>query len=213
MEIYHIVNRGIDSKPIFTNKKEHLRAKKTLDFYRYQSSLRFSHFLALNKDQKKEFLIKRKEKSKKIVAIVAYCLMPNHFHLLCQQITRNGISKFMSKFTNSYVRYFNTRYKRKGPLLEGMFKAVRISTESQLIHTSRYIHINPATSYLIKKGELANYHWSSLREYLKRDEFPICETKIIMNHFGNTKDYYRFLLDRIDYGRTLEKIKHLILED
>lgn len=92
--------------------------------------------------------------------------MPNHFHLLLQQIRDGGITEFISKLTNSYTRYFNIRNKRIGPLFQGEFKAVHVETDEQLIHLSRYIHLNPIVSYITKK--LESYQWFSYLEYLGR---------------------------------------------
>jgi putative transposase len=210
-ETYHIVNRGVDSKLIFTTTREYKRAKQTLDFYRYQSDLKLSLFLSRDEKEKEKFL-KKRQNSQQMVDIIAYCFMPSHIHLLLKQIANNGVSKFMSKFTNSFARYFNSRHKRKGPLFEGMFRAIRIETEEQLIHVSRYIHINPVVSYVIKRKDLTTYHWSSLREYLGKENLKICNSKLILDHFSSRDAYYKFLKDQVDYGRKLQKIKRLILE-
>src|SRR5260221_2766247 len=107
------------------------------------------------------------------VKILAYIVMPNHFHFLLQQISENGISIFVSKFTNSYTRYFNTKYDRVGPIFQGVFKAVHIETEEQLLHLSRYIHINAVVSEIITKQELFSFPWSSLPEYKKNKSFLV----------------------------------------
>lgn len=93
--------------------------------------------------------------------------MPNHFHLLLKQTKENGISKLVANFQNSYTRYFNLKNERVGPLFQGVFKALRVKTDEQLIHVSRYIHLNPYSSSVIKSfEELKRYPWSSVEEYL-----------------------------------------------
>lgn len=72
--------------------------------------------------------------------------MPNHFHLLIKQTEQNGISEFVGKFSNSYTKYYNTKHNRVGALLQGQLKAVLIESGEQLIHVSRYIHLNPTSS-------------------------------------------------------------------
>ena len=211
-EIYHVYNRSIEQKPVFTDKKECLRATITLDYYRFQSlSFKLSKALILNLDERKNYFSNLKN-HKKIVEILAYCLMPNHFHFLIKQESKNGIKKYISDFSNSYVRYFNTKRERTGPLFQGAFKAIRIESDEQLIHVSRYIHLNPATSFLIKENELDSYPWTSLPEYLGITESFICNKEPVLNLFPSIKAYRKFVHDQISYARELDSIKHLTLE-
>ena len=105
-----------------------------------------------------------------IVDIGAYCLMPNHFHILLQQLQDNGISTFVRKLLNSYTRYFNTKNERIGPLFQGQFKAVRVESDEQLLHLTRYIHLNPLVGYVVK--DLRNFEWSSYLDYIKNKLSP-----------------------------------------
>jgi putative transposase len=139
--------------------------------------------------------------------------MPNHFHILIKQKTDNGISKFMANIQNSYARYFNTKHKRIGPLFQGQFKAVKIESEEQLLHVSRYIHLNPYSSALVKNyEELEKYEWSSLKEYLNTTLFPFCSKDDIQEYFKKEGSYKEFVFDNADYQKRLEEIKHLILD-
>jgi putative transposase len=139
--------------------------------------------------------------------------MPNHFHILLRQRENNGISKFVSDFANSYTRYFNTRQdKRLGALFEGRFKSVHIEDENQLLHVHRYIHINPAVSYIVKSDDLENYRWSSLPEYMDIVKDDICEKQTILSNFSSVENYKSFIFDQIDYARHLKNVKHLLLD-
>ena len=150
-ENYHIFNRGNASQPTFLNKKDYQHFLETLGFYIHHSPpLRLSKFSILSKKRRHEILKRLSQKENNLINIFCFCLMPNHFHLLGQQSTENGISKFMSQIQNSYTKYFNTKRKRIGSLLQGQFKAKRIETEEQLIHVSRYIHLNPYSSFIVK---------------------------------------------------------------
>ena len=213
-EIYHVVNRGLDRRPVFLNHWDFIRAWRTLDFYRFKKSdLNLAKVLVLAKKAKENFLADLHKDNNKLIEVLSYCFMPNHFHFLLKQKQENGISTFLSNFTNSYTRYFNTRCKRRGRLFEGVFKAVRIETEEQLVHASRYIHLNPVVSSVVKEYELDNYRWSSLPEYLgKQKELEICDKEVILNNFSSEQDYQTFVHDQIEYGRELESIKHLLLE-
>lgn len=145
--------------------------------------------------------------------LICYCLMPNHFHFLLKQKLDNGVSKFVGNFTNSYTRYFNTKHdNRVGPLFQGTFKAVHIDDDEQLIHVSRYIHINPTVSFIEKIGRLEKYHWSSLPEYLGLDGKEICDKDLVMGFFSSTKAYRKFIYDQVGYSKELKKIEHLLLE-
>ena len=85
----------------------------------------------------------------RLVSILAYCVMPNHFHLLLKQEVEGGISTYLRRLTVSFVRYYNILHKQKGPLFESFFKAVLIESENQLLHVSRYIHLNPTSAKLV----------------------------------------------------------------
>ena len=86
----------------------------------------------------------------RVVDLICFCLMPNHFHLLLRQIEEDGIVKFVRNFQIGYSRYLNEKEKRSGALFEGQFKAVRVENDEQLIHVSRYIHLNPYSSYWLR---------------------------------------------------------------
>ncbi len=212
-EIYHIFNRGIEKRPTFTDKREYKRALLTLDFYRFaKPPVKLSKFLVIPGDQQEKFLENIKKEFEKLVEIICFCLMPNHFHFLLKQKLDNGISTFISNLTNSYTRYFNTKHERIGPLFEGIFKAVRIESEEQLIHTSRYIHLNPVSSFLIEPEELESYQWSSYCEFLGLPGENLITKDLVLGFFPSVNDYKKFVLDHADYARRLELIKHLTLE-
>lgn len=214
-EIYHVLNRGISSQPIFLTKRDYNRALQTILYYQNQQRpLKYSRFLSLSNKQRSLILGKLKRERLFLVEIIAFCLMPNHFHLLLKQVVDGGISKFIGNLTNSYTRYFNTKHKREGALFKGKFKAVRIESDEQLLHVSRYIHLNPYSSYVIKTlEELKNYPYSSLPEYLQKSPNGFCQKEIILEQFKNINSYKNFVFDQANYQRGLENIKHLILEE
>lgn len=212
-QYYHIFNRGVNKQPIFQGVRDYKRSLDILDFYSFNPKLRFSKFLLLSQEEKSNFMDGLHKVNDKLVDIICFCLMPNHFHLLLNQLKDNGISKFMANLQNSFTRYFNTKHERIGPLLQGQFKAVLIEDDNQLLHVSRYIHLNPYSSYVVKDKEgLIEYKWSSFPEYLGMVSSEICNKQIILSQFKNVEDYKEFVLDQADYQRNLEEIKHLILE-
>jgi len=213
-EVYHILNRGIAFQPSFQNKKNYTRAIEALFYYQNKKPpLRYSKFLLLANSKRTQILEKLTQEKQFLVEIISYCLMPNHFHLLLKQLAENGISKFISNFTNSYTRYFNTKHKRTGPLFQGKFKAIRVETDEQLFHLSRYIHLNPYSSYVVKTlKDLENYSYSSLPEFLGKTQTNFCSKEIILDNFKNKSSYQKFVFDQANYQRKLEEIKHLLLE-
>lgn len=212
-EIYHVFNRGVEKRPTFTNKRELDRAMQTLDFYRFDDlKVKLSKVLTLPADERTKFIQNIKKDFRKLVEIICFCFMPNHFHLLLKQKMDNGISIFLANITNSYTKYFNAKHERIGPLFQGLFKAVHIGFEEQLIHVSRYIHLNPVSSYLMEPEELDRYLWSSFPEYMGLLSRNIADPEIVMNLFKSKAKYKQFVLDQVDYARKLEQIKHLIME-
>ncbi len=196
--IYHIYNRGVEKRKIFLAERDYERFLDTLNFYEFKNPpKKLSKFKLGNAAFSGE----------KMIEVVAYCLMPNHFHLLVKQIAEGGVSKSMGKLGNSYTKYFNTKYKRVGPLLQGPFKAVLVEEDAQLLHVSRYIHLNPYVSGLISQGR--EYKHSSLTEYIGADN-GICMKEIILSHFKNKEEYSKFVFDNLEYGISLELVKHAL---
>lgn len=202
-EIYHIFNRGVEKRTTFEDKKDLDRFTETLAYYRSEAPpARFSF--------RKRPILKPKKKGAPMVEVLCYCLMPNHFHALVKQLKKGGITSYLSKLTNSYTKYFNTRYKRVGPLFQGTFKAVRIADDEQLIHVSRYIHLNPLTDYIVR--DLRKFPFSSYLEYMgEQDGF--CQKEQILSHFKNPSAYETFVLDQEDYARSIKRIERAILEE
>ena len=213
-QIYHVFNRGIDSRTTFSGLREFQRVQLLARYYRFRTPpVRFSKFMTLQRDIRDKWISDLSEQDDKLVEILAYCFMDNHFHFLLKQLLPNGTSKFMANFQNSYTRYFNTKHERIGPLFLDQFKAVRIVTDEQLVHVSRYIHLNPLTSYLVKDfAALKNYRWSSLNEYIGVPVFRISKPTEVMAFFKSSNSYEKFLVDQVVYQRELDRIKHLILE-
>lgn len=212
-EIYHTLNRGVDEQVIFKEKRDYQRVLDLIDFYRYaHPSLKFSRYNRLAKPDKEKFIKNLKEK-KQIIEILAFCLMPNHFHLLLKQNQEKGIQTFMRNFQDGFARYFNTKYHRIGLLFQGMFKAIRMETDEQFVHVSRYIHLNPVSSYIMEIKDLADYSWSSFPEYLDKHSQGFTNPKAVLDFFKSRVSYKKFVYNQADYQRHLQKVKHLALEE
>lgn len=207
---YHIYNRSIAGFTIFNKKAEYKRMLQLISLYCLKNfSYSYSYFMNRTKKEQHKIL-KSIKLDEKIVSIISFCLMPTHIHLILKQNTDSGISIFMSKILNSYARYFNSAHKRNGPLWAGRFKNVLIRTDEQLLHLTRYIHLNPTSAGLMEKPEQWDY--SSYKEYLgQATKTNICEKE---NLFDFTpKAYKKFTENRKEYQRELSKIKSFLIDN
>lgn len=213
-EIYHVMSKSIEGYTIFHNKFDYERMLDMLRFFLYEGPLpKFSQFRARAGVQSQgfakyanHFFIDYKKK----VDIISFCLMPTHLHLVLRQCLDEGISKYMGDLLNTYTRYFNVKRKRHGPLWTGRFKSVHVSTDEQLLHLTRYVHLNPSTAGIVKKPD--SWQFSSYEEFIRSDamEFPLCSYEALFDM--TPKKYASFVLDHAAYQKELAIIKHLVLE-
>ncbi|MBN1621060.1 MAG: transposase [Endomicrobiales bacterium] len=210
-EIYHIFNRSISKFDIFKSENDYERMIKAIHFYKFEDTpCKLSKYIEdKEKYRKKEEKI---DKSKMLVKIIAYCLMPTHIHLILEQLKENSISKYMRLVQNSYSTYFNLKYNRLGPLWEGRFKNILVQKDEQFIHLTRYIHLNPVTANIKNINNPINWDYSSYKEYLGlvQKEKMICDFSEYIDISAD--EYRKFAESQIQYQRELHKIRHLILE-
>lgn len=194
---YHVFTKSIAGYKIFVRNNDYKRMQEIIWYYRFERKNKFS--------KTKDFM--NEEFGDKLVKIVSYCIMPTHLHFILGEEKERGMSKFMANILNSYTRYFNLKNNRKGPLWESKFKYILIETQEQLLHLTRYIHLNPTTAGLVEKPE--NWAFSSYREFLTyKDVFKICEFEDLIDL--SVYQYKKFVEDNIDYQKELHKIKKLI---
>ena len=214
-ELYHIFDKSIAEFKIFNNDNEITRMKEVIRYYQIEGTpQKFSNFIILEsviENGFNNYFFSFSKGKEKIVQIIAYCIMPTHIHLVLKQLKENGISIFMGKILNAYSRYFNTKHKRKGPLWETRFKNVLVKTDEQLLHLTRYTHLNPVTAFLVDKPQ--QWPASSYNEYLLKvkEADRICEYEDILDI--NPVFYKKFVEERIEYQRELAAIKNLLLDE
>lgn len=195
-EFYHVYNRGNSKQIIFKNNSDYLHFIDLL--YIANTDENFKLFDLKRSNHFNVFSLERKNN---LVAIVSYCLMPNHFHILLTPLTENGVSKFMQKLSTGYSMYFNKRYKRTGALFEGKFKSEHADKDQYLKYLFSYIHLNPIK--LIDKNWkekgiqnknkalkfLHDYKYSSYTDYLEieRKEKKILNRKYFGKYFTKQK--------------------------
>lgn len=196
-EIYHIYNRGTDKRDIFYNDKNRIRFMNSLILFNEVGRIS-------NKSIKTISVIDIPQNP--CVEILAFCLMPNHYHLLLRQVTDGGISEYMHRL-KGYSRYFNLQNNRSGRLFEGVFKAKHINTTKYLNHISRYIHQNPLDLCNEKlKNEknlteqekifLEKYEWSSYSTYLNYVCRPYITSNAVLSDFTNIIEYQHYVNQR-----------------
>ena len=204
MNIYHVFTKSIAGFRIFIEPKDFERIIQLITYYKENPFLRFSDYKKL-KNKEKVFTF---PEGSSLIQIIAYCIMPTHIHLVLYEKQENGISNYMRRLLNSYTRYFNQKIQRRGPLWEGRFKKVLVTSDEQLLHLTRYVHLNPVSAGIVEKPE--DWLYSSYREYIGLEPKNICETDPFLSF--SEEEYKEFVEDRIDYQRSLELIKHLVLE-
>jgi len=184
---------------------------ETLKLFRFSNfNYRYPRFISLGLTNQQAIYNELKTKSPTLIEIISFCLMPTHIHLILKQMSDNGISKYLSRVLNSYARYFNTKHKRVGPLWAGRFKNVLISNDEQLLHLTRYIHLNPTSANLVRKPE--DWPYSSYREFIgASNKNHICSFENILNL--DIKEYENFVLNRQSYQKEISKIKRIILDE
>jgi len=213
-DIHHVMNKSIAGFKIFHGKEDYERMLHLIRYFSYRTLLpKFSQFLeqrgVINVGFEK-FLDELVDEEDRRVQIVAYCLMPTHVHLVVKQLRQDGVSKFMSDTLNGYTRYFNTKRKRVGPLWVGKFKNVAVQTDEQLLHLTRYIHLNPSTAKLVNKPE--DWAYSSYAEYVAVESvvYPLCDYQDFFDI--SPEKYAKFVKDNIENQQDLARIKKITLE-
>ncbi|HNS32647.1 MAG TPA: transposase [bacterium] len=208
-EVYHVFSRSIAKYTIFSRKENYLRFKQILEYYKVARKVSFSHYLRKEKSNKHNQPMSETD-GQKLVDLLGYCIMPTHIHLILMQYGEQGISIFMKNVLNSYTHYFNNITQRMGPLWESRFKYVRVKKDEQLLHLTRYIHLNPVTAYLVEKPEL--WEFSSYNEYCGR--IPVSDRICKWDEIVEIKEdsYKDFVENDIDFQRELARIKNLLIE-
>lgn len=210
-EIYHVFNKSVGYEDVFTGKKEFRRFLDLINYYRFNPTLSFSKHKNLPDEEKKKTYNTIKSLPK-IVELYAFALMPNHFHLLIKQLEEKGIQRFLSNIQNGFAKYFNIKNERSGTLFQKAFKAKRVINDEIFLHLSRYIHLNPITSYLIDSKELTIYPWTSYPHYYENNINDLVNTKTILTLSGSKEKYINFVNNQEDYQKRLQRIKKFLFD-
>ncbi len=199
-EFYHIFNRGVDKREIFIDGHDFARF--------FQGMAEFNTIKPIGSIFENSFrpLRCKAPKQERLVNFICYCLNPNHYHFILEQVAENGIKKFMHK-VGGYSKYFNHKYRRSGALFQGKFKAVHIDSNEQLLHTSVYVNLNDQIHRLRCKASK-----SSWGEYIGKYNSDFCEKNIVLGQFNNVSEYKTFAEDSLEEIRRRKDMEKLLLE-
>lgn len=209
-EYFHIYNRGVDKRDIFLDQSDYKRFLESLYLFNSSNSLVIRD---ISKNNRFSYEI-----GHTIVDIGAYCLMPNHFHLLVRSKDDSSISLFMKKLLTGYSMYFNKKYNRNGVLFQGVFRSQHVSRDEYLKYLFSYIHLNPVKiidpewkdegikDLKATKNYLANYVFSSYQDYFSsgRVEASILNKEAFPEYFKNSKDFDEFIEFWLSFKNTTE---------
>jgi putative transposase len=233
-EIYHIIIKAIDGINLFRDKKDYLRMIHDLFEFNdinhalsnFRVIVRYHKINLTKKDLVKitEECQKKRKKRKILVEILAFCLMPNHIHLLVRQLQEKGISKFMKKL-GGYALYYNKRYERKGHLFQDKFQAILIEKNEQLKTAFVYIHTNPVAIIYpgwkekgIENAKRAieyieNYRWSSYPDYLGKRNFPsLTNREFLLRVIGGKEGCRNFVNAWLKFKQNLANFDYVAIE-
>lgn len=220
--IYHVLNRGVDKRKIFMDEQDYFRFIH--DLFEFNDTKPINNISHSFKHQYYASAKHYVEQREFLVEILAFCLMPNHYHLLIKPRFDDGVTKFIKRLNMGYARYFNEKYERKGALFEGRFKRIAVNNDAHFIHLPYYIHLNPLD--LIMKewrgGEISdykkainfleNYRWSSFQDYIGKRNFPlVIQKEFLTNCFGDADQFKNNMIDWLK-DLDLSEIKHISLE-
>ena len=213
-EYYHVFSKTVLGVPEFKERDNSYKLAQTFLLANSTKSGQAFEYLRTYRNTSIKKALEIARSGERLVSILCYAIMPNHYHLLIKEIRENGITDFIRRGNTSIAKYVNIKQERSGPLFESRFKSKHIDSNDYLLHLSVYIHLNPLDflssrswrenkiqNWEKEKKKLLEYRWSSLRHYINPkgstmsdiEANIITETKIITDQFENEADYEKFL--------------------
>ena len=212
-EYYHIFNRGVDKREIFSDAEDYERFLLSIDLLNDKYDGLMIEWRDFKKSDPKakfdNFLKLGFRKRDSLVEVVAYCLNPNHYHFILKQVVDKGIGKFFHKIGTSHSKYYNDKYKRNGSLFQGAYKAIMIDSNEYLLYLSAYVNKN---NFIHGYSKNKIWKYSSLPEYLGIRKSKIINKNIILDQFRNIGEYKIFLRDNALYMKGNKELKRYLIE-
>jgi len=201
-EHYHVFNRGVGKQVIFNDLGDYTRFLFLILYFQFDGKV--DHLTRAVRIFSRSFgqpgqnrVLARYESGadKRNVEVVSFCIMANHFHLILKETGEEGkgISAYMQRILNAYGKYYNTKYNKSGHVFQGPYRAVRVEDDTQLMHLSAYVHLNPR-ELSGWKGREKSYPWSSYQDYVAENRWgKLLENEIIMSRFAQYQEYENFV--------------------
>ena len=204
--IYHVYNRGVDKRTIFEDTQDYKLFLSYLKRYLTEPTSE------VGPHWKKGLHMQ--------IELLAYCLMGNHFHLLVKQNSKTALTTFMRCLSNSYTKYFNQKYDRVGPLLQGKFKAILVDKDNYLLHLTRYIHLNPVSHKdQITSSDLARleqYNYSSYADYIGKLKTKWVKPEFALGYFKESSksgiSYKDFVEDFVNASSSTDLLENYAID-
>lgn len=211
-EVYHVFNQGVDKRNLFLEEHDVNRFLTTLKEFNTIEPIESLYLINRSNLRFSDQVAKKVERSQRpLVNFVAYCLNPNHFHFLIEQVEENGISNFIKRVCGGYSWYFNKKYARRGPLFQGPFKARRVDNNDYFLHASVYVNLNNEVHRIPKK--FSHLVRSSWEEYTVPAS-GLCKKENILDQFNNSSEYVSFARETLPFiQERKEDLKDLLLEE
>ena len=201
-EFYHVYNRGTDKRLVFTDESDLDRFIQSMEEFNTVEPIGSIFENSFRKNQLGTPRSKSDAKdgeNGRLVKFVAYCLNPNHYHFLLEQLVDNGVSLFMQKLGGGYTKYYNEKYKRSGVLFQGKYKAIHVDSNEYLLHVSVYVNLNNRIHQLgTPRSKLEVKSRSSWKEYTGESGNNRCDKGIILEQFKNNQAYEKFAMSSLD---------------
>ena len=214
-EYYHIFNRGVDKREIFSSPKDYERFLIAVDLLNDNYDglmIEWRDFKKSNpKKSVNDFLKGTFRKRESLVEVLAYCLNPNHFHFILKQVRDKGIERFLHKLGTSHTKYYNKKNKRSGALFQGVFKSIHVDSNEYLLYLSAYVNKN---NFIHGYNKNDKWPYSSLHHYLgaKKDKL-IKNSQIISSQFRNQSELSDFFAKNAKFLKDKKEMERYILED
>ena len=205
MDLYHVLNRGVEKRRVVENDADRLRFLH--DLYAFNDQNATLNYILPNR---------QKERPRKLlVQIHAFCLMPNHYHMILSPLVENGIPLFMKKLSMGYTKYFNEKYDRSGALWQGKYKRILVERDAHFLYLPYYIHLNPLDLAFPEWREgkvkdtrkaleyLEKYRWSSHLDYMGIKNFPSITNREFLSKTLGTRAEYEKEIGQIISNREL----------
>ena len=221
-EYYHIYNRGVDKRTIFSHRNDISRFLQSMEEFNTEDPIGsiYENLFKKRKNSRDKHKHQHKLGASKLVEFVCYCLNPNHFHFLLKQERDKGIERFMHRLSTGYTKYFNQKYKRSSALFQGSYKAVHVDSNEYLLYISAYVNLNDRVHNFRKKTLESAQPQTSYMDYVspktRGSSSALCCPDVIMNQFSKPTDYRRYAEEALivmrENRQMRKEIEPLLLE-